>query len=225
MSQKETCFFERYAIVTLQTLLGHDFDGLVNRDRPDIQSPDGRKVGIEVTRAMEQDRAAAEQMLDAVAGMVPLEEDAEDFRNIISSGYGYGLQNGRFMGTKEKYYWELARPLKSILENKVSKAVCGLYGSFDQMGLFVFCKDPMTEAEVIKTVRYVLELQKYAEGGYDTLFLSEIGELHVCNLREDVSDLARIASFEVCQDLRREFFLRSIAGEVQYTPYHGGTSQ
>lgn len=52
-----TCFFEQYAQITLATLLGTEFASLVNRDRPDLQSPDGVSVGIEVTRAMEEGKA------------------------------------------------------------------------------------------------------------------------------------------------------------------------
>lgn len=210
MSQIETCFFERYAALTLKTLLGHRYDHLVNRDRPDLQTPDGRTIGIEVTRAMEQSKEAAESLLDEIAGYVPREEDAEEYRRMVSSGYGYGLQGGRFVGSKERFYWELARPLKEIIESKVSKAVCGLYGEFDRMGLYVFCKDPLSEIEVMKTIKYTLDLQKYADGGYDTLFLSEVNELHVCNLRDGISDSARLASYEIPQDLRREFFVRSL---------------
>lgn len=210
MSQIETCFFERYAHVSLMTFLGHDFDDLVNRDRPDLQSPDGHSMGIEVTRAMEQSKDAAELLLDEVAGLVPRQEDVEDIDRIVSSGYGYGLQNGRYIGSKELYYWELARPLKEIIESKVSKAACGLYGSFDRMGLFVFCKDALSQAEIIKTIRYTLELQRFSEQVYDTLYLSEINELHVCNLKEELSDNARLASFEIPQELRREFFLRAV---------------
>ena len=31
----DTCFFERYAMVSLATLLGEHYAHLVNRDRPD----------------------------------------------------------------------------------------------------------------------------------------------------------------------------------------------
>ena len=44
-----TCFFEQYAQITLAALLGHEFDDLVNRDRPDLQSADGHTLGIEVS--------------------------------------------------------------------------------------------------------------------------------------------------------------------------------
>ena len=52
----DTCFFEKYAQIELATVLGHDFDGLVNLDRPDLQSPGCHTLGIEVTRAMEESK-------------------------------------------------------------------------------------------------------------------------------------------------------------------------
>lgn len=210
MSQVETCFFERYAHNTLRSFLGHDYDDLVNRDRPDLQTPDGRTIGIEVTRAMEQCKDAADLLLDEISGFVPKPEDLEEYNRIVKSGYGYGLQNGKYIGAKERYYWELAKPLRKIIESKVSKAVCGLYGEFDSMGLFVFCKDNLSEPEVIKTIKYTMELQRYADGGYDTLYLSEINELHVCNLRDGISDSARLVTFDIPQEIRRQLFIESV---------------
>ena len=58
MRKYGTCFFERYAKISLEALLGREFSGLVNKDRPDLQSPDGVSLGIEVTRAMEESREA-----------------------------------------------------------------------------------------------------------------------------------------------------------------------
>ena len=37
----DTCFFERYAMVSLATLLGEPYAHLVNRDRPDLQDEEG----------------------------------------------------------------------------------------------------------------------------------------------------------------------------------------
>ncbi len=42
-----TCFFEQYAQITLASVLGQEFDCLVNRDRPELQSADGRSIGVE----------------------------------------------------------------------------------------------------------------------------------------------------------------------------------
>lgn len=210
MSQIETCFFERYAIATLQTFLGSDYYSLVNRDRPDLQTPDGRTIGIEVTRAMEQSKEAAELLLDEAAGVRLRDEDREDFDRIMASGYGFGLQNGRYIGAREKYYWELARPLKQIIESKVSKAVCGLYGEFERMGLYVFSKDALSETEVIKTIKYTRGLQENQDRGYQTLFISEINQLHVCNLRDGIGDLSRLISFDIPQEMRRNFYILAL---------------
>ena len=68
-SKYYTCFFERYAMLQLRSLLGHKFDCLVNRDRPVLQSPDGKTLGIEVTRAMESGRKAALKMLKDISGI------------------------------------------------------------------------------------------------------------------------------------------------------------
>ena len=71
----DTCFFERYAQVSLCALLGSEFDCLVNRDRPDLQSRDGRSIGIEVTRAMEESRHAEEELLKDMAGITKGRDD------------------------------------------------------------------------------------------------------------------------------------------------------
>ena len=48
MRNFDTCFFERYARITLETILGEEFGALMNEDRPDLQMPD-KSLGIEVT--------------------------------------------------------------------------------------------------------------------------------------------------------------------------------
>ena len=64
-----TCFFEKYAQIVLSTVLGPSFEQLVNRDRPDLQSPSGRGLGIEVTRAMEESKAAGLALMQDIAGL------------------------------------------------------------------------------------------------------------------------------------------------------------
>ena len=39
-----TCFFEQYAQISLAALLGPEYDRLVNRDRPDLQSEGDRSI-------------------------------------------------------------------------------------------------------------------------------------------------------------------------------------
>jgi hypothetical protein len=58
MRKFDTCFFERYARITLETILGEEFGALVNEDRPDLQMPD-KSLGIEVTRAIERHKDVA----------------------------------------------------------------------------------------------------------------------------------------------------------------------
>lgn len=205
-----TCFFERYAKISLETLLGREFADLINEDRPDLQSPDRLSIGIEVTRAMEESRDAARSLLKEIAGIAPMEEDRLDMIRIIESGYGFGLQGGRYIGSKELNYWSAALPMKRILESKISKVSCGLYGDFKKMGLYVFCKDNLSEIDVIKTCRFAMNTQAFADRGYDRLYLSEVSCLHVCNLSDGISDNARILSIPIVQDLRKEFYLKAL---------------
>ena len=88
----DTCFFERYAMASLRTVLGDRYACLVNEDRPDLQAPD-HSLGIEVTRAMEESKKVADSLLLEMAGIIEPddgtddEERAEDYRNILDSGY------------------------------------------------------------------------------------------------------------------------------------------
>lgn len=203
-----TCFFEQYAQITLSALLGHDFDDLVNRDRPDLQSPDGRRMGIEVTRAMEESKAAAGVLLKEVAGLTEAVEE-EDLETILENGYSYGLQADR-VGRKELRYWSMALPLRRIIASKVDKCGGGMYGRFDRMGLYVFCKDPVTDLEVIKTLHYTMNLQKYLEICYNRLYLAEVGNLYVCNLDDGLSESARLIKLPISQEQRRAFYLEAL---------------
>ena len=130
----DTCFFERYAQITLETLLGESYAGLINEDRPDLQKAD-HSLGIEVTRAMEPRKDVATSMLKEMAGLQVNDDDREDMDNIIRSGYGYGLQEGKYIGHIEYEYWALAQPLRRIIESKVSKVGSGFYGQFAEYGL------------------------------------------------------------------------------------------
>ncbi len=206
MSQFDTCFFERYARISLETLLDGRFAELLNKDRPDLQSPDGVSLGIEVTRAMPETKEAAQSMLKEMAGISPVPEECNDFDTILSSGYGYGLQGGRYVGTKEYDYWSMALPMRRIIESKVRKAGNGFYGSFKTLDLYIFSKDSLSEIEVLDTLRYTMRLQGDQTARYSCLYLSEISGLDVCNLTGDISDTYRISRHPISPDLRKEFF-------------------
>lgn len=210
MSCFDTCFFERYAHETLKKCLGHEFDELENRDRPDLQSTDGLSWGIEVTRAMEECKEAADMLLDNMSGLNEMETDSTDLEHFLLTGYGYGLEVGSRISAKEKLYWSMALPMKRILESKVSKIADGFYGHFQKNGLYVFCKDKLTEPDVLGACRKVIKLQKYNELRYDVLFLSEVNVLHVCNLRDDISDSYRISDYPIPVETRRELYLAAL---------------
>lgn len=207
----DTCFFERYAAVSLNRLLGHKFDDLRNVDRPDLQSADGRRLGIEVTRAMEGGRVAAQLLLKEMAGVHPVDAaDRDELESIVRSGYAFGLQRGRYVGVTEKSYWTMAKPLREIIRNKVGKVTSGFYGDFDEFGLYVFCQETLTEEEVRKAAAYTMELQQDAEHGYARLFLSDLAALYACNLEDGLSMEYRISEHPVTPEQRRQFFLDSL---------------
>ncbi len=206
----DTCFFERYAQICLETLLGRRYEDLINEDRPDLQMPD-HSLGIEVTRAMEPRKDVANDLLKEMAGFDVPEEDREDMDTIIKSGYGYGLQDGRYIGHIEYDYWALAQPLRRIIESKVGKVGSGFYGDFKEYGLYIFCKDDLTEEEVILTMEYTSELQRHLDIRYSTMYLSLVDRLYVC----DLSDVDRMkkkttcTSHEITRGMRRLFFMQA----------------
>ena len=206
----DTCFFERYAQISLETLLGRRYEDLINEDRPDLQMPD-HSLGIEVTRAMEPRKDVANDLLKEMAGFDVPEEDREDMDTIIKSGYGYGLQDGRYIGHIEYDYWALAQPLRRIIESKVGKVGSGFYGDFKEYGLYLFCKDDLTEEEVILTMEYTSELQRHLDIRYSTMYLSLIDRLYVCDLSnvDRMKKKTTCTSHEITRGMRRLFFMQA----------------
>ena len=213
MKKFDTCFFERYAQITLETVLGEEYADLVNRDRPDLQRLD-KSLGIEVTRAMEPRKEVAIDMLKEMAGLHVETQDREEVDQIIRTGYGYGLQDGRYVGHLEYEYWSLALPLKRIIESKVSKVASGFYSDFKEFGLYIFCKDELTEEEVILTMEYASELQRNLDVKYSTIYLSLIDRLYVCDLTQvDRTDhKTTCTSYDITHRMCKEFFLRALEG-------------
>ena len=206
----DTCFFERYAQLTLETLLGSRYEALQNEDRPDLQMPD-KSLGIEVTRAMEPRKDVADDLLKEMAGIDISSEDREEMDQIIRSGYGYGLQDGRYIGHVEYEYWKLAHPLRRIIESKVSKVGSGFYGEFKEYGLYIFCKDDLSEEEVRLTMEYTSDLQRHLDIRYSTMYLSLIDKLYVCDLSatDRTEAPAKCTSYEIPRGMRRMFFMEA----------------
>ena len=211
MRKFDTCFFERYAQICLETILGDKYAGLVNEDRPDLQMPD-KSIGIEVTRAMEPTKDVAKALLKEMAGLTVEEKDKEEIGQIITSGYGYGLQDGRYIGYLEYDYWRLAQPLRRIIESKISKVGAGFYGDFKEYGLYIFCKDNLSEEEVILAMEYASDLQRNLDIKYSTIYLSLIDRLYVC----DLSDVNRVlrktdcTSYDISRKMCKEFFIKAL---------------
>lgn len=207
-----TCFFERYAKICLETILGRTYSDLTNEDRPDLQKPD-RTLGIEVTRAMEPRKDVAEELLTEMAGFDTSSEDREEMDKIISSGYGYGLQDGRYIGQIEYEYWRLAHPLRRIIESKVGKVGSGFYGDFSEYGLYIFCKDHLSEEEVLLTMEFTSELQRNLDLRYSRMYLSLIDRLYVCNLEEVDPHLhkTQCTSHEISRGMRTLFFMQALS--------------
>ena len=208
MSRFDTCFFERYARVSLEKLLDEGFAVLLNKDRPDLQSADGRSIGIEVTRAMPETKEAADTMLKEMAGIRPVKSagvESGDIDSMLASGYGYGLDDGQYVGFREYDYWSLALPMRRIIENKVSKAGNGFYGEFESLALYVFSKDALSDSEVADIMDFTMNLQSENKIRYDFLYLSEINNLNVCDLQS-----AQMVCHPISRVQRRDFFLASL---------------
>ncbi|MBR4817690.1 MAG: hypothetical protein IKZ72_03515, partial [Bacteroidales bacterium] len=169
------------------------------------QSPGCHTLGIEVTRAMEESKAAGLSLLQDIAGLTKTLPE-EDLDRVLQSGYAFGLQTGKYVGVKELPYWKMALPMRRILESKVSKVASGFYGRFDRMGLFVFSKDNLGEGAAVKAMNYTISLQKYQDLRYNRLYIADVDDLFVCNLDEGLSASSRIERYRITQDQRRSFY-------------------
>lgn len=200
----DTCFFERYAMVSLATLLGEHYAHLVNRDRPDLQDEE-QGIGIEVTRAIRENKNVANALVNEMAGEDIKEVNAEDLCHINQSGYAYGLGDGSLIGRNEYEFWSLALPLKRILEIKMDKVNNGFYGDFDEFGLFVFTKEDLDLDQVKQTIAFMMEKQAYQNRLYSRLFLSQIQTLFDCDL-----ETGQCKKYKVSRDQRRQFYDEAI---------------
>ena len=200
----DTCFFERYAMVSLATLLGEHYAHLVNRDRPDLQDEE-QGIGIEVTRAIRENKNVANALVNEMAGEDVKEVNAEDLLHINQSGYAYGLGDGSIIGRNEYEYWSLALPLKRILEIKMNKVNDGFYGDFHEFGLFVFTKEDLDLDQIKQTIAFMMEKQAYQNRLYSRLFISQIQTLFDCDL-----ETGRYRKIKISQEQRRSFYDEAI---------------
>ena len=200
----DTCFFERYAMVSLASLLGEHYAHLVNRDRPDLQD-ETQSIGIEVTRAIRENKNVANALVNEMAGEDVKEVNAEDLRHINQSGYAYGLGDGSIIGRNEYEFWSLALPLKRILEIKMDKVNNGFYGDFHEFGLFVFTKEDLDLDQIKQTIAFMMERQAYQNRLYSRLFISQIQTLFDCDL-----ETGHYRKIKISQEQRRSFYEEAI---------------
>ena len=200
----DTCFFERYAMVSLATLLGEHYAHLVNRDRPDLQD-ETQSIGIEVTRAIRENKNVANALVNEMAGEDIKEVNAEDLLHINQSGYAYGLGDGTLIGRNEYEFWSLALPLKRILEIKMDKVNNGFYGDFNEFGLFVFTKEDLDLDQIKQTIAFMQEKQAFQNRFYSRVFISQIQTLFDCDL-----ETGHYRKIKVSKEQRRSFYEKSI---------------
>lgn len=193
------------------TLLGQEYAALINEDRPDLQMED-MSLGIEVTRAMEPRKDVAREMLKEMAGLEVQESDREEMGEILRSGYGYGLQDGKYIGHLEYEYWALALPLRRIIASKIEKVGSGFYGDFKEFGLYIFCKDDLSHDEVILTMEYASDLQRHLDVKYSKMYLSLIDRLYVCDLTQvdRLDHKTTCTSHDISRRMCKEFFLQAL---------------
>ena len=178
------------------------FDELFPRDRPDLQTDDGR-IGIEVTRALKESKVEAIKLLNEMA--VAEVKCISGVQDKSGMGYAYGLVDTDSVGGEEYRYWLEASPLKRVIENKVGKVVNGFYGDFEEFGLYIFTKDDMTADDLIAAMKWTMELQDGAQQQFQTLYISEVQTLYVC----DVATLS-YKQYPISKEMCKNFFLKSI---------------
>ena len=196
----DTCFFERYAMVSLAALMGDHYAHLVNRDRPDLQD-EQRGIGIEVTRAIRENKNVANALVNEMAGKDVVEVNPDDLRQIKQSGYAYGLGDGTLIGRNEYEYWSLALPLKRILEIKMDKVNNGFYGDFQEFDLFVFTKEDLDAEQIEQTIAFMMERHAQQTLYYSRLFVSQIQTMFVCDLT-----LGQFVELKISKAQRRKFY-------------------
>lgn len=199
----DTTFFERYAMIMLSSILGEHYSNLINSDRPDLQDI-SQGFGIEVTRAIKEDKTEAELLINELAGSDIFFTDA-DMQDIDFYGYAYGLDYRGLMGKQEKRYWSLALPLKRIIASKVRKVADGFYGNFKKFGLFIFTKESMTTLEIQMVVEYIFDLQKENKVKYQELYIAQTDKLSVCYL-----DTLQIIDYTIDKDQCRHFYKNAL---------------
>ena len=97
-------------------------------------------------------------------------------------------------------------------KSKIAKVGSGFYGDFKEFGLYIFCKDYLTEEEAILTMEYASDLQRHIDVRYSKMYLSLIDRLYVCDLSEvdRLEHPTRCMSYDITPEQCKEFFMKSL---------------
>lgn len=199
----DTNFFERYAKVSLTELVDCTFCNLENRDRPDLQD-ETNSIGIEVTRAIRESKNVAHALINEIAGQPIMDVSDEDWIDMTTYGYGYGLNDG-LVGDIEYNYWALAMPMQRIIASKIHKVSDGFYGEFDFFGLYIFSKESLEPDQVKQTINYAMDLQKDNKKKFSSMYISQIQEMFICDL-----ETATFEKIEISKSQCRRFYKEAI---------------
>ena len=203
MQRYDTNFFERYARISLIDLVDDSFVGLKNSDRPDLQD-DKHGIGIEVTRAIRENKDVANALINEIVGRPVLDVSENDWIDMTKYGYGYGIHES-IVGKIEYDYWAAALPLRRIIENKIRKVSNGFYGDFSVFGLYIFSKENLTDDMVRTAMTFTTDLQKSNGKKYSYMYISQIQELFICDLNNSSFNMV-----EISKKQRRKFYKEAI---------------
>ena len=146
----DTRYFERYACAQLKDLSA-EYAALCCADRPDLQDAQGR-IGIEVTRAMRENRKDALAFYREISGRAETVEDP--------------AAEGLILHAAKKKIDLLAR---------------GEYAAFDKYGLYIFSAYDLTRDALARLLGYFYLMQRNNQKKYSVLFINEVQKVYLCD--------------------------------------------
>ena len=102
--------------------------------------------------------------------------------------------------------------MRRIIASKISKVGSGFYGEFKEFGLYIFCKDNLSEEEVILTMEYTSDLQRHLDIKYSKIYLSLIDKLYICDLDtvDRLDHKTTCTSYAISRKMCKDFFLKAL---------------
>lgn len=182
---KSTHYMEEAARHTLHHICGFSLDDLECRDKPDLQSKNG-KFGIEVVQDVYANERERQRFVETIWGK-PYEEIAPKKVQRLERGGGSlrtkdGIINGASLGETSSDPSHLIKTVKK----KIDLINKGGYKEFKRYGLYVFVEttfiDENFKSFVQQVIDVVAEYQKDRTIRFDMLYLDQRYTLCVCDL-------------------------------------------